>query len=197
MNTQLRKTIRQQRRDIPDSQKALSGKQLAKFCMDHKWVSDSQHIACFLDHDGEINTDPLIKQLHAAGKSVYLPALNPDKTNELLFFLYQPNDRLIPNRFGIPEPDINRLKPIDSRNLDLVLMPLVAFDKKGHRLGMGGGYYDRSFAFTLATQQTKQNRNPYLAGIAYSFQQVEQLHSESWDVPLGIIFTELAAINTQ
>ncbi|MDF1643407.1 MAG: 5-formyltetrahydrofolate cyclo-ligase [Pseudomonadales bacterium] len=197
MNTQLRKTIRQQRRNISDSQKALSGKQLAQVCMDHEWLEKSQHIACFLDHDGEISTGPLIKKLHAAGKSVYLPVLDPDKTNELLFFLYQPNDPLIPNRFGIPEPDITRLKPISSEDLDLVLMPLVAFDEKGNRLGMGGGYYDRSFAFTLSTQQTKQDRKPCLAGVAYSFQQVDQLHSESWDVPLEIVFTELAVINTQ
>ena len=193
LKAQLRKNIRKQRSNILGSQKALSGKQLATVCMEHNWLKECHQIACFLDNDGEIETGPLINQLLAAGKSVYLPALHPDKENELLFLPYKQNDSLIANRFGIPEPDIHSQKWINNRDLDLVLMPLVAFDKQGNRLGMGGGYYDRSFAFILEQQTQK----PRLAGIAYSFQQVDHLEPANWDVPLGNIFTEKGVIHTE
>ncbi|MBV1913928.1 MAG: 5-formyltetrahydrofolate cyclo-ligase [Pseudomonadales bacterium] len=191
MKAQLRNHIRQQRRSISSSQKTLASHQLATVCAAHEWVKQAQHIACFLDNDGEIETGPLIRQLLTAGKSVYLPALHPDKTNELLFLSYQHDDLLKPNRFGILEPDIRKQALINNQDLDLVLMPLVAFDKRGHRLGMGGGYYDRSFAFI----QTEQVQKPQLAGIAYSFQQVDHLEPESWDVPLGKVFTEQGVVS--
>ena len=173
--------------------------------MDDAWTTESQHIACFLDSDGEIQTDELIKQLQAIGKSIYLPILNPDKTNTLLFARYQTGDTLIPNRFGILEPDLSTQPSINTRDLDLVLMPLVVFDHHGNRLGMGGGYYDRTFSYLLDQNIDDQgideqniddkNSRPRLAGLAYSFQQVDQLKPEAWDVPLEKIFTELSVVS--
>ena len=193
MKAQLRNHIRKQRRNVSSSQKTLASQQLATFCCAHEWVKQAQHIACFLDNDGEIETRPLISQLLDAGKSVYLPVLHPDKTNQLLFLSYQHSDLLKPNRFGILEPDMQSQSLINNKDLDLVLMPLVAFDQKGHRLGMGGGYYDRSFAFS----QTEPVQKPRLAGIAYSFQQVDHLEPESWDLPLAKVFTEHGVVNSR
>jgi len=168
--------------------------------MDDAWLTTSQRIACFLDSDGEIATDRLIKQLLAAGKSVYLPVLDPNKTNALLFARYQAGDVLIPNRFGILEPDLSTQAPINTRDLDLVLMPLVVFDHEGNRLGMGGGYYDRTFSYLLDQSIDEQNiddknSRPRLAGLAYSFQQVDQLKPAAWDVPLEKVFTELSVVS--
>ena len=205
LNTQLRKTIRQKRRNITDAEKDRCGKQLTQICIDDAWLTDSQHIACFLDSDGEIATDALIKQLLTIGKSVYLPILNPDKANTLLFARYQAGDKLIPNKFGILEPDLAAQAPIDTRTLDLVLMPLVVFDHQGNRLGMGGGYYDRTFSYLLDQNFDNQgidgqnidseNSRPRLAGLAYSFQQVDQLKPAAWDVPLEKVFTELSVVS--
>lgn len=92
-----------------------------------------------------------------------------------------------PNQYGISEPDIpisHQLKPIE---LDIVLMPLVAFDLNGNRLGMGGGFYDRSFSFLM---RRKSNKKPRLIGVAYDFQEIETLDSDSWDVPLDAVVTE-------
>ena len=197
MNSSLRKTLRQKRKTITDTEKEQFGQQLTQVCAYDPWLTDSQHIACFLDSDGEIATGALIQQLQAMGRSVYLPVLDPTKTNELLFVGYQPNDKLIPNKYGILEPDLASLTPINSCDLDLVLMPLVAFDGRGNRLGMGGGYYDRTFSFLIDNKTTSQDSQPRMAGLAYSFQQVDQLEPASWDVPLQKVFTERAVISVQ
>jgi 5-formyltetrahydrofolate cyclo-ligase len=77
-----------------------------------------------------------------------------------------------------------RIQPLA---LDLVLTPLVGFDHKGNRLGMGGGYYDRSFAFLLRRQNWKK---PRLVGLAYDFQQLDKLPAKNWDVPLTAVATD-------
>ncbi len=92
-----------------------------------------------------------------------------------------PRPRLKKNRFGIPEPPSFRRERRQGRRLDFVVVPLVAFDRAGRRLGMGGGYYDRAFAGA---------RRPVLAGLAYAFQQVPRLPERSWDVPMDLIVTE-------
>jgi len=189
LNTSLRNNIRQQRRDIPRSQSDIAEQQLARIVLEDPWVTESQHVACFISNDGEINTRSLITQLHQADKCVYLPVLDPRRKNHLLFLLHKPDGLLVTNRFGIPEPDINTGQVIQNQELDLVLMPLVAFDAFGNRLGMGGGYYDRSFAFTRDNHRTNKTK-PRLAGIAYDFQQVEPLQTDKWDIPLQKVFTQ-------
>ena len=74
-----------------------------------------------------------------------------------------------------------------ARQLDVVIAPLVAFDESLNRLGMGGGYYDRTFAFR---KRARVLRRPVLIGVAYSFQRVDRLQPENWDVPLDVVITE-------
>ena len=92
-----------------------------------------------------------------------------------------------PNRYRIPEPDARYCRAMKRQFLSLVLMPLVAFDAKGNRLGMGGGYYDRAFN---QTQWPYKTRRPLLVGVAHEFQRVPELPTESWDVPLDAVITE-------
>ena len=105
----------------------------------------------------------------------------------MCFAPYQTGDKLIKNEFGIPEPAVSPRALIPARQLDVVFAPLVAFDLSGNRLGMGGGYYDKTFSFL--THRTKW-RKPHLVGIAYDFQQVGNLDHFPWDVPLGSIITD-------
>jgi 5-formyltetrahydrofolate cyclo-ligase len=93
--------------------------------------------------------------------------------------------RMAPNRYGIPEPLDAR--PLRARQLDLLLMPLVGFDHRGYRLGMGGGYYDATLAFM---QHRRLWRKPRLVGIAYECQRVEALPHDPWDMPLDAVLTE-------
>jgi 5-formyltetrahydrofolate cyclo-ligase len=118
-----------------------------------------------------------------ANKKCYLPLLSQE--NHLQFALYQPNDELSTNQFGIPEP-LAAAEKISAEQLDLVIMPLVAFDFFGHRLGTGGGYYDRTFAFKQNTETSK----PFLLGFAYAAQQALLLPFEQWDVLLDGVVTE-------
>jgi 5-formyltetrahydrofolate cyclo-ligase len=147
----------------------------------------SKHIAFYLANDGEIDLQPLIQQAWAMGKQCYLPVLCPAFHKRLWFAPYQAETPMQRNIFGILEPRLpwRDMRPIFS--LDLILTPLVAFDLQGNRLGMGGGFYDRSLAYL---QQRRYWRKPRLVGTAYEFQQVAQLPKAVWDVPLHGVITE-------
>jgi 5-formyltetrahydrofolate cyclo-ligase len=128
---------------------------------------------------------PLLELLWSAGKQVYLPVLVPFSRQKLWFARFSPGDMLACNRFGIPEPVRRSLiKPLA---LDLVLTPLVAFDTAGHRIGMGGGFYDRTFAFL---QRRQHWHKPNLVGLAYELQKQATIKPNNWDVPLDAIATE-------
>jgi 5-formyltetrahydrofolate cyclo-ligase len=92
-----------------------------------------------------------------------------------------------PNRFGIPEPADASETIVAAESLELVLVPLVGFDRRGHRLGMGGGYYDATFAFL---SQGERPRVPLLVGIAYAFQELPALEARDHDVHLDYVCTE-------
>lgn len=130
---------------------------------------------------------PLLESAAAAGKAVYLPVLHPFRSGRLWFVRWRPGEPLRMNRFGIAEPMIraNRLRP--ARHLDLVIVPLLGFDATCRRLGMGGGYYDRSFAFTARHLRA---RRPFLVGLAGEHQQVTSLPRRAWDIVLDAVVTE-------
>lgn len=99
-------------------------------------------------------------------------------------FAADDSPRMMRNRFGIPEPAQSRRQPPGM--LDLVVVPLVGFDAACNRMGMGGGFYDRSFAYRL----TRRHAGPRLVGLAFDCQQVAELPVAPWDVPLDVIVTE-------
>ena len=156
----------------------------------HPLILRSQRIAAYLASDGEIDPLPLLQSLWSAGKQVYLPVLVPFSPYKLWFARFSSGDILAYNRFGIPEPVQRHL--IKPSALDLVLTPLVAFDVAGHRVGMGGGFYDRTFAFL---QRRQHWHKPSLFGLAYEFQKQSSIKPNSWDVPLDAIATEAHIYN--
>jgi 5-formyltetrahydrofolate cyclo-ligase len=103
----------------------------------------------------------------------------------LRFAPWRPGDPLVSNRFGIPEPDVALSSLIDPEQMALVLLPLVGFDRRGQRLGMGGGWYDRSFAF-----RNLHRPPPWLVGVGFATQQVDALAVEPWDVALDAVCSE-------
>jgi 5-formyltetrahydrofolate cyclo-ligase len=179
--------MRQRRRALSPRERRRAGQALARVLGRSPLFQRAQRLALFFAADGEIDTAPLIQLAWQRRKQVYLPVLQPFGPNRLWFRRYQPQSALNPNRFGIPEPRRRRGADLAPRNLDLVLAPLVAFDRQGHRLGMGGGYYDRTFSFL---HQRRQWQHPRLVGLAYTFQQVDALPAEPWDVPLWGVATE-------
>lgn len=154
----------------------------------------SEHIAFYIAHDSEIDPTLLIDLAHSQNKICYLPALATNDLKHLVMVRYEPDDTLIKNRYGIPEPIQDEHKIVGPEKLELVLVPLVAFDKTGTRLGMGVGYYDRTFAFL---NQPNHTRHPQLVGLAYDFQQLDHLEREAWDVGLDWIVTDEEIYPTQ
>jgi 5-formyltetrahydrofolate cyclo-ligase len=181
---QIRQTIRQQRRYLSASLQKKQAHLLAQQSQRLYALQRSQHIACYLPNDGEIDPSPLIHLLWKKNKQCYLPALTTYPSQQLYFKHYTPHTTLKPNRYNIPEPRSRLVIPLIQ--LDIILLPLVAFDKQGHRLGMGGGYYDRTLKALI---HQKQWRKPALWGLAHPFQQVDSLVKNHWDIPLQGVIT--------
>lgn len=146
----------------------------------------ARRIAVYIAVDAELDPEPLAALARAAGKEVYLPVLPPGNNAPLSFLPYAAGAALRPNRLRIPEPAPSAGAQVAPVELDLVLAPLVAFDAHGQRLGMGAGFYDRSFAFL----KDARTPHPALIGYAYEVQQVPELAAEPWDVPLAGVVTE-------
>ena len=180
---QLRKLIRQRRQQLSPEQQQQAANDLVSQALALPALSYSQHIALYLANDSELDTFPLIQTLWQQGKQLYLPVLHPFAAGYLLFVRYDKDTLLYPNRFGIPEPlaECHRLLPVDQ--LDIIFTPLVAFDLKGNRLGMGGGFYDR----TLSQLPTKSRSQ--VIGLAHNCQQVDAVPCEAWDIPLNKVIT--------
>ncbi len=138
---------------------------------------------------GELPLNLLIAPLAARGQQFALPVTTVDK--HLLFAPWQAGDPVQPNQFGIPEP-VTPTTWLTPAEVELVLVPLLGFDRRGHRLGYGGGYYDRSFAFLNAGARP---REPLLVGIAYAFQELPQIDAQPWDVALDFVATEQELID--
>jgi 5-formyltetrahydrofolate cyclo-ligase len=162
----------------------LAAEEAAQVLIGNPVFKASQHIACYLPCHDEFDCLPIIEVIWTQNKACYLPVLSSETENVLEFAAYRQDDAMQANRYGILEP--KNTPSILTTELDLVLMPLVAFDLKGTRLGMGGGYYDRTFAFLLNQGESK----PYLMGVAYDMQRVALLPHDRWDVPLQGAVTE-------
>ena len=185
--SQIRQTMRQQRNTLSPQQQSDAAHNVEQLISRSHVYRNSQRIACYIANDGELSLEPLIERIWLQNKVCYLPVLDSIHPNRLWFAPYRPNSKMRLNRFGIPEPLYKKHELVRARSLDLVMTPLVAFDKMGNRLGMGGGFYDRSFAFLL---RRRYWHKPRLCGVAYDFQQVKQLPYQPWDVPLTAIATD-------
>lgn len=185
----LRRKLRKKRRQLTRSQQQEAAQKTCRLIRQQAWFLNAASLAIYMANDGELDPLPLAFMAHSMGKKVYLPVLDPLNKNHLIFIRFTPTTPLIKNRFGILEPKLTGYGLVRHNNckvftLDLILMPLVGFDLQGSRLGMGGGFYDR----TLAQKPTEIKR-PKLVGLAHECQKVRYIPLESWDIPLTRIVT--------
>ncbi len=180
----LREMARRHRQCLTPHQQQQAALQLKAQFIQHPKVLAADTLALYLAMDGELSTQPCIHWCWETGKRVCLPVLHPVHTGHLLFLAYEPDTPMRHNRFGIPEPRLDSQQVVPLDQIALIFTPLVAFDGQGNRLGMGGGFYDRTLS-----QWHQHQQGPYPIGLAHDCQRVEQIPAEAWDVPLPEVLT--------
>ena len=180
----LRTRIKEKRGQLSSDNVCRLGEAIFRNILDSNILNDKKRIAIYYSVNNEVTTEQIIKHLWAENKELFLPII---KYNQLMFGSYKSGDNLNNNKFGIPEPVTRTEDLIAADILDLVIVPLVAFDSNCNRLGMGGGYYDRALAFKQASSET---HSPLLIGLAYELQKVNALEINSWDIPMDGIISE-------
>jgi len=184
---ELRRELRARRRSLSPRQQRQAARSLCHQLQRHPRIRNARHIALYWPNDGEIDPRPFLEYArHHGNKCFYLPVLHPIHHNRLWFCRISKNTPLESNRFGIPEPRVRRHQRRAPWTLDAVLMPLVGFSADGGRLGMGGGFYDRTFAFTRHRSCAK----PALIGLAHELQRVTALQQAHWDIPMDTVVTD-------
>ncbi|KEA63460.1 5-formyltetrahydrofolate cyclo-ligase [Marinobacterium lacunae] len=186
----LRQQMRRTRRALSAAQQRAAATNLLRQVRHQLWFLKARHIALYLPNDGEIDPSLLIELCWKMKKRVYLPVLHPIRHNRLWFLPYTRHTAMCKNRFRILEPKLQYHPRRPGWAMDLVMLPLVAFDAAGNRMGMGGGFYDRTFSYKRAEKGIKGAR---LIGLAHDFQRVGELPVQPWDVPLFGIVTDRAA----
>src|SRR5690606_36299649 len=150
---ELRRLLRQRRRQLSPLEQRRAARALYRQLSHHPLFRRTRHLALYLANDGEIDPAPLLREAQRRGKATYLPVLNPWPRTRMVFQRLRPGETLRRNRFGIPEPRFSRARQRKPWSLGLVCLPLVGFDDRGGRLGMGGGFYDRSLAYLASRKK--------------------------------------------
>jgi 5-formyltetrahydrofolate cyclo-ligase len=181
---QLRSSLRRARRQISPAHGRLAAERLRRLAV-RGGLLRYRRIGFYLPFDGEMSLLPLLNQALWLHKACYLPVVPKRFERQLQFSRLTGLPRWYLNRFGIHEHWSPR--PLRARQLDLLLVPLVGFDEAGHRLGMGGGFYDATLAYL---RRRKAWRKPILVGVGYECQKVPHLPHDPWDIRLDGVITE-------
>lgn len=197
----LRRTLRARREAIPTPARIAAGMAACANLLRLPQIRAAHHVAGYWAVRGEL---PLLGLLPALSKDTRycLPILHKDDLHEddpheqgqhaahtLRFAPWRAGEPIRSNRFGIPEPEDVRGALTPAR-IDVVILPLLGFTREGHRLGTGGGWYDRSFAFRKTAPAP-----PLLIGVGFACQQIDSAYwPRPWDVPLDLVVTERECI---
>lgn len=166
------------RKQIPLANQEIASQKVSERIIQLEEYRAAQHIALYQAVRGEINLTLLWHHATLEGKCCYFPVIDQ---KQLFFLPATPASPFKKNQFGIKEPDGLVQTAISLKRLDLVLMPLVAFDPLGTRIGMGAGFYDRTFA---------HEKPDFLMGVAYEFQCHNFIEPDAWDIALNAVVTE-------
>lgn len=176
-----RNEIRQKRKALHEDEVAKCSEFVRRVVLEHEFLKQNRCIASYHSFSGEIDTVEINKALRLAGHHMALPVIHPEKKGLMDFYSYEKPEDLILNRFKIPEPVVSEENLVQPHKLEVVIVPLVGFNEKGERLGMGGGYYDRMLK--------KISCECLTLGLAYDFQLIPEIKSQPWDMPLDEVIT--------
>ena len=180
----LRSSLREKRQELSPEQQKTAAASLFDILENQDFFRVAQRIAFYQVADGEIDPRMLLDLALSEGKSCFLPIIQQDNPEFVSFAPYDANTELVPNKWGIAEPSTSEI--ISPTNFDVVFVPLVGFSKDCFRLGMGKGFYDRTFSFKIFNRRS----SPMLVGLAHESQLVDSFPVESWDVRLDAVATE-------
>ena len=190
-NHELRRTLKAFRRQLSPQELAEASQRANEQVLQLPEFRRARYIAGYVGSKGEIDPMPLLHLAHAMGKHCYLPILHPFLHGRLWFAPWTPTHPMTLNRYRIPEPLFHAAQCRKPQFFDLVFTPLLGFDKQGYRLGMGGGYYDRSFAFR---RQRRLWHGPTLLGLAHEQQRCDAIEVAPWDIRLDTVITPKARV---
>lgn len=176
-----RNEIRQKRKALHEDEVAKCSELVRRVVLEHEFLKQNRCIASYHSFSGEIDTVEINKALRLAGHHMALPVIHPEEKGLMDFYSYEKPEDLILNRFKIPEPVVSEENLVQPHKLEVVIVPLVGFNEKGERLGMGGGYYDRMLK--------KISCECLTLGLAYDFQLIPEIKSQPWDMPLDEVIT--------
>jgi 5-formyltetrahydrofolate cyclo-ligase len=189
--TAIRLAFRSKRQGLSAPQQKEAAQNIVTIAKRLNLFTHCRRVAVYLSQDGELDTTGLIEYLWSKNKEVFLPVLHPFCSGYLIFLRYDRTTMMTLNKFGIAEPklDVSMLCPVQS--LDLIFTPLVAFDEQGNRMGMGGGFYDRTLQNLKQHEHNTNNSSQYpkVIGLAHDVQKTLSLPTQVWDIPLAKILT--------
>lgn len=181
----LRETAKNARRSMHAHERDVASRRITDRFLNSQHFFSSRSVACYLAAWDEVDTSAIIERAWRAKKRVFAPVV--DKHGSMSFHGMHPETTLIRNRFGLWEPQSTEIiRPAD---IDIVVTPVVAFDEQRNRIGMGGGYFDRAFAFLQWRQCWLR---PKLVGLAFECQKIEKISPKPWDIRLYRVFCESA-----
>ncbi len=179
---ELRRDLRARRAALTPGLRLAAADAVARHLGEQPPLREPGYVGGYWAVNGELPLHAVQLRL-APGQVWCLPLVQPD--GGLRFAPWRAGDPMQPNRYGIPEPVMAPESTLAPEQLQWALLPLLGFDRSGGRLGMGGGYYDRAFAF-----RRQASAPPLLVGVGYGFQELGGIQAQDWDVPLDAIVTE-------
>jgi 5-formyltetrahydrofolate cyclo-ligase len=187
---ELRQKGRRARKSLTNAERTQASLDICDLLLSTPLFRRASTIGCYLASDEEVDTWPLIERAWRMKKRIFVPVI--EENARMKFMQLNPGQALVTNRFGLAEP--SGAVTLSPKRLDIAITPLVAFDFEGNRIGMGGGYYDRAFAFL---NHRLLYRKPKLIGLAFANQEVERIGASPWDIPLFQVYTERGAVLDQ
>ncbi len=183
-NKQLRNKLNAKRKTLSPTKVANTAISISQNLWQLPELQRAKNIGCYIGVNGEASCVEFMRNAYTRKKRIFVPVL---RKNNMEFYRLFPDSELQNNQFNIPEPVPTEQNLMPAQNLNVILVPLLAFDLSGNRLGMGGGYYDKLLSFT---KRRDKFRRPLLVGMAYDFQKIDKIVANHWDIPMHIVATE-------
>ena len=178
-----RKSALRARRELAERARLNASRRICDSFLRSRFFYSARRIGCYISMPDEVDTSDILARAWLASKEIYCPVVVPGQS--LRFVAVTRESRLERSDFGLLEPvDGDEILPLD---LDVVVVPVVAFDETGRRIGMGGGYYDRTFR---ALANRREWLHPKLVGVAFDCQKVPKIKANPWDIGLHEVLTE-------